>query len=314
LSYYTGFVREHAYGLSNQTFNKWIGDSLKSLGVGIVFGVLLLWVPYLLLKRSPRRWWLYTGLLMIPFLVFVSLIAPVWIDPLFNKFGPMRNKTLESHILALADRAGIEGSRVFEVAKSEDTKTLNAYVAGFGHTKRIVLWDTTIAALDEREMLFVMGHEMGHYVLGHVWRTIVFFSALILATLFAIHRTAGWFIRRFEPRFGFSELADVASLPLILLMFGLYSFAVTPVALAFTRHHEHEADRFGLELTRDNHAAATAFVKLQQENLAVPRPGWLFKMWRSSHPSLGERIDFSNDYRPWQTGMPPVYESLFKKP
>ena len=196
LSYYQGFVRQHAYGLSNQTFAKWLTDSLTGLAVGVVIGALFLWVPYLLLKRSPRRWWLYTGLLMIPFLVLMILVQPVWIDPLFNKFGPMKNKALEANILALAERSGIEGGRVYEVAKSEDTKVLNAYVTGFGNTKRIVLWDTTIAKLDEPELLFVMGHEMGHYVLGHVWKSILFFSAVIMATLFAIHKTAGWLIDR----------------------------------------------------------------------------------------------------------------------
>ena len=313
LSYYAGYVREHAYGLSNQTFGKWFGDAVKGLLVGICFGVAFLWLPFALLRRSPHRWWLYVGLLMVPFLLFVSLISPIWIDPLFNKFGPMRNKTLEANILALADRAGIQGSRVFEVAKSVDTKALNAYVTGFGDTKRIVLWDTIIAALDERELLVVMGHEMGHYVLGHVWRMVVFFSLLIMATLYAIYRTAGWVIGRYRSRFGFDELSDVAALPLILLLFNAYLFLISPVIMGFTRYHEHEADRFGLEITRDNHAAATAFVKLQQENLAVPRPGWLYTMWRASHPPVGDRIDFSNDYRPWERNQPLVYESLFRK-
>ncbi len=314
LSYYQGFVRQHAYGLSNQTFGKWAGDEAKGLMVGVVMSVLFLWVPYLLLKKSPRRWWLYTGLLAIPFIVLVALVQPIWIDPLFNKFGPMKNQALEANILRLAERAGIEGSRVFEVAKSEDTKALNAYVNGFGGTKRIVLWDTILAKLDEPELLVVMGHEMGHYVLGHVWKLILFSSALIMAVLYAIHLVVGWLINRYGRRFGFRELADVASLPLILLLFGASSLIVAPVALAVQRSFEHEADRFGLEITRDNHAAATAFVKLQQENLGVPRPGRLYVWWRASHPPLGERIDFSNDYRPWETNAPLVYAGLFKDP
>ena len=313
LSYYQGFVRQHAYGLSNQTFGKWLGDSLIGLGVGLAIGALFLWVPYLLLKRSPRRWWLYTGLLSFPFLVLMILVQPVWIDPLFNKFGPMKDKGLEADILALAERAGIEGGRVYEVAKSEDTKVLNAYVTGFGNTKRIVLWDTTIAKLDEPELLFVMGHEMGHYVLGHVWKTILFFAAVIMATLFAIHKTAGWLIARYQDRFGFTELSDVASLPLILLLFSAYLFIVTPGVLAFTRAQEHESDRFGLEILQNNHAAATAFVKLQTENLGIPRPHWLVRLWQASHPTLGERIDFSNAYRPWTTGEPLRYRHLFKE-
>ena len=314
LSYYQGFVRQHAYGLSNQTFGKWARDEVTGLLIGTVVGVLFMWVPYLLLSKSPRRWWLYTGLLAIPFIVLAVLVQPIWIDPLFNKFGPMKDKTLEADILALADRAGIEGSRVFEVAKSEDTKAVNAYVAGFGGTKRIVLWDTILAKLNREQLLVVMGHEMGHYVLGHVWKSILALSALIILALYAVHRTSGWLIDRYRHRFGFSELSDVASLPLILVLFSLASLVVTPVALAMQRHFEHEADRFGLEITRDNYAAATAFVTLQQENLGVPRPGPLYVWWRASHPTLGDRIDFSNDYRPWESDQPLVYESYFKKP
>jgi Zn-dependent protease with chaperone function len=312
LSYYQGYVRQHDYGLSNQTFGKWTQDQVTGLIVGIIGGVLFLWVPYLLLKKSPRRWWLYTGLLAIPFIVMVSLIQPIWIDPLFNTFGPMKDKALEADILRLAERAGIEGSRVYEVAKSEDTNAVNAYVAGVGTTKRIVLWDTILAKLNREQLLVVMGHEMGHYVLGHIWKLILSMSALIIGALYAVHRTSGWMIARYRDRFGFSELADVASLPLIIVLFSVASLVVTPVALAIQRHFEHEADRFGLEITQDNHAAATAFVKLQQENLGMPRPGPLYKWWRASHPPLGERIDFSNDYRPWETNQPLVYGEHFK--
>jgi STE24 endopeptidase len=311
-AYYEEFVREHAYGLSNQTFGKWFGDSLKSLLVSIVIGALFLWVPYLLLKRSPRRWWLYTSLAAIPFLCLVLLVTPVWIDPLFNTFGPMKNKPLETRILQLAERSGIEGGRVYEVDKSTDTKTINAYVAGFGATKRIVLWDTIITRLDEPELLFVMGHEMGHYVLGHTWKLIALFSVLIGAVLYVVHRTAGWLIDRYRTRFGFTDLADVASLPLILLLFSVCVFVASPFALAFTRHYEHEADRFGLEITRANRPAALAFVKLQQDNLANPRPHWVVRLWRASHPTLAERIEFANAYRPWETAEPLVYEKLFK--
>jgi len=208
LSYYAGYVREHAYGLSNQTFGKWFGDAVKGLLVGICFGVAFLWLPFALLRRSPHRWWLYVGLLMVPFLLFVSLISPIWIDPLFNKFGPMRNKTLEANILALADRAGIQGSRVFEVAKSVDTKALNAYVTGFGDTKRIVLWDTIIAALDERELLVVMGHEMGHYVLHHGYKGIMFFTIVIVLAFAFLKRAFAWAQARWKNSWGIRDIGD----------------------------------------------------------------------------------------------------------
>jgi Zn-dependent protease with chaperone function len=313
ISYYEDFVRQHAYGLSNQTFEKWLTDALKGLMVGVVMGVLFLWVPYLLLKKSPTRWWLYTGILAIPFFALVTLIAPIWIDTLFNKFGPMNDKALEAKILGLADKAGIQGSRVYEVNKSVDTKTVNAYVTGFGNTKRIVLWDTILAKLNQRELMTVMGHEMGHYVLGHVIKAILFFSFVTIVLLYAAYRVAGGMIQKYQNRFGFNELSDVASLPLILLLINIFGFVITPGLFAFTRHQEHEADRFGLEITKDNYAAANAFVRLQEENLSNPRPGLIMKLFRSTHPPLGERIDFCNEYRPWETGQPLKYDHLFKK-
>ncbi len=312
LSYYAGFVRPHAYDLSSQTLGKWLGDAVKGLGVSVAGGVLFLWVPYLLLARSPRRWWLYTALLALPFFFFMAMIAPVWIDPLFNDFGPMADKELEARILALAERSGIEGSRVFEVDKSVDTKTVNAYVTGFLGTKRIVLWDTILAKLEPEEILFVMGHEMGHYVLGHVVRSVFFAFLLLLVALWVIHRIAGRLIERYRDRFGFERLSDVASVPLLMLLFGLIFFVAEPLAMTYSRSQEHEADRFGLELTRDNRAGAMAFVKLQHENLSNPRPAAIDKIWRWSHPTLAERIEFCNAYRPWESGRPLRYADRFR--
>jgi Zn-dependent protease with chaperone function len=312
LSYYTEFVREHAYGLSNQTFGKWFGDTLKSLAVACIVGALVMWVPYLLLRKSPRRWWLYTAIALVPFIVLANLVAPIWIAPLFNKFEPMQDKALEQKILSVAGRAGIEGSRVYQVNKSIDTKTLNAYVAGLFGTKRIVLWDTTLKRMTDRELLFVMGHEMGHYVLHHVWQAIAFSVVIIAASLYVAYRAAGAVIARFGRRWGFTSLADVASLPLLLLLMSAFGLVVMPLQLAFTRHLEHEADRFGLEITQTNHSAGTAFVKLQQDALANPRPGLLYKIFRESHPPLGERIDFANQYHPWTTGQPLEYGGKFK--
>ena len=313
LAWYEGFVREHSYGLSSQSAGKWWSDQLISLVIGCLFLALTLWLPYLLLRKSPRRWWLYTGLASIPLLAVLLFITPIWIEPLFNEFGPMKDKALEARILTLADRAGIEGSRVYEVDKSVDTKTVNAYVTGFLNTKRIVLWNTILKKMDSREVLLVMGHEMGHYVLGHTPQLIALGSAVILLCLWVVHHTSGGLIARYRDRFGFSELSDIASLPLIALLFSLVSLVVTPAIFAVSRHDEHEADRFGLEITHDNHACATAFVKMQAENLSNPRPGLLYKLWRSSHPPLGERIDFCNQYRPWETGEPLKYGDEIKR-
>ncbi|HSN68398.1 MAG TPA: M48 family metallopeptidase [Thermoanaerobaculia bacterium] len=312
LAYYMGYVRQHAYDLSNQTPAKWWSDALKGLMVSLIVFPLVLWVPYLLLRKSPKRWWLWSGIAAIPFIILMLFVSPIWIDPLFNKFGPMKDKQLEQSILQLATKAGIEGSRVYEVEKSVDTKAVNAYVTGFLDTKRIVLWDTIIAKLDRDELLFVMGHEMGHYVLKHVAQLIALSCGIIIVGLFGVHFFAGRLIAKHGPRWGFAELSDVASLPLVALLFSLATFVLTPAILAMTRHNEHESDRFGLEITRNNRAAATAFIKLQQENLGVPRPGTLYKIWRSSHPPIGERIDFINSYKPWETGGEMKYEDRFR--
>ncbi|MEE8143325.1 MAG: M48 family metallopeptidase, partial [Planctomycetota bacterium] len=312
LSYYQGFVRPHAFDLSNQSFSKWFGDSLKALMLGGGMGFLFLWVPYGLVKRSPRRWWLYVSLLSAPTMLLMAFIVPIWVAPLFNDFGDLKNKVLEAKVLALAEKCDIADSRIFEVNKSVDTTALNAYVTGFLNTKRIVLWDTIIAQLEERELLAVLAHEMGHYVLDHVWRSLLYSSLLILAVLYLIHRTAWSWMRRFRGRFGFDQLGDVASFPLVLLLIHLATLVVMPIPLALSRYHEHEADRFALEMTRDNSAMAHAFVKLQQHNLSNPRPGWIYKLWRATHPPLGERIDFCNRYRPWQQGGPLIYQDRFR--
>lgn len=298
IDYYQGFVRPHAYGLSNQSHAKWLTDLVLGLGVNMVVGVLIAWGAYALLRWSPRRWWFYTALGSIPFLLAGAFVMPIWIDPLFNDFGPMKDKELERSILDLADRAGIESGRVFEVDKSVDTETVNAYVTGFLGSKRIVLWDTLLKRLGEREVLFVMAHEMGHYALGHVLRSILSSFVLTLAGLYFVHRAAPAVIARFHARLGFDRLSDVASAPLILLLVQVAMLALNPAAMAYSRYQEHEADRFAIELTGMNRSGASAFVKLQTQNLSNPRPGWVYKIFRASHPSIGERIDFCNNYRP----------------
>jgi Zn-dependent protease with chaperone function len=314
LGYYEGFVREHAYGLSNQTFGKWAVDTVIAFVLAVPSFALVMWLPYLLLRKSPRRWWLWTALGAIPLIVATIFIQPLLIDPLFNKFGPMHDRALERQILAEAARAGITGGRVFEVNKSVDTKELNAYVNGFGGSKRIVLWDTTLRRMTPREILFVLGHEMGHYVLRHMLILIAAAAALILASLWLVHVSAGAVLRRWGARFGFERLDDFASYPLLMVIVSVASLVVAPLQLALTRHLEHEADRFGLELTRDNHAAATAFVKLQGENLSVPYHSTLYKLWHDSHPPVGERIEFANTYKPWAHGQPLKYGDHFKAP
>jgi len=313
LGYYGEFVVEHDFGLSNQSFSKWLGDALIGFGVGTVITFVIALGVYRMLRRSPERWWLWLGIASVPFVCFMFLVTPIWINPLFNKFGPMKDHALESRILDLAARAGIEGGKVFEVEKSVDTKKISAYVTGFLDTKRIVLWDTLVGRLSEPEVMFVMGHEMGHYVLGHVWKTILALCALIMLALYAAHRLSRGLIARYGARFGFTRLDDIASWPLVNAVAAVVFVVTLPLFNAYVRYHEHEADQFGLEITRNSDAAANAFVKLQSDNLANPRPGLVVHLLRDNHPTLAERIEFANTYRPWEQGKPLEYGGYFRK-
>lgn len=314
LRFYSGYLRQHAYGLSNQTLGKWLRDLVLGTGVSLVIGVVVLGGLYALMRTSRRHWWLLAGALAFPASVFLLFLEPVVVAPLFNDFGPMKNRPLEARILRLAERCGIEGSRVFEVEKSVDTKRVNAYVTGFLGTKRIVLWDTLLLKLDPDEVLFVMGHEMGHYVLGHMVLGLLL-GCLGAFLLFGLVRLLGEAVLARRGRgLGIESLADPAGLPLVLLLIGLLSFLAEPLGLFASRHMEHEADQFALELTRSNRAGATAFVKLQASNLANPWPGPLHVLLRSSHPSVGERVDFCNRYRPWETGRPLAFGRLIGSP
>lgn len=315
-TYYTGFVRPIAYGLTPKTytFDRWISDETRMIAVAAAMAFALLWMPYLALRKMPRLWPWAVTIGYIPVAFAVSFLLPIVVDPLFNTFGPMQDKALEARILAMADRAGIDGSRIFEADKSERTTAVNAYVKGFLGTKRIVLYDTLLAKLPERQVLFVVAHEMGHYVLGHVTRAIVAGTIGVLILTLSLRSLLGATIRRFGSRLGFDSPADVASLPLALALGNLIVLIGNPVGLAFSRYQEHEADRFALELTRDNHAGALSFVAIQKENKGYPRPGWLSILWRSTHPPLAERIAFCNVYRPWRAGRPGRYDALFRGP
>jgi Zn-dependent protease with chaperone function len=310
--WYVGYVREHAYGLSTQTAARFLSDGAKAVAMLCLAMPLGLWIPYQLLRRSPRRWWLWTGLISLPFAILLLVIEPVWIAPQFDQFGPMRDRALEARIVALGERAGIEGSRVYEVEKSEDTKRVNAYVTGLAGTKRIVLWDTLVDRLEPDEVLFVMAHEMAHYVLHHTFVVILLTTLLVTVSSYAVYRVAGALIARWGARFGFDRLDDPASLPLLVLVGSVVSLALTPAVLATSRWMEHEADRFALEITRDNRAGALTFVKLQRDNLDVPWTGLLDHLFRDSHPDLGARIEFANRYRPWATGGRLRYGDRFR--
>jgi Zn-dependent protease with chaperone function len=306
LTWLHSFALEHQYQLSNQTFGAWFADELKGLGLGLVFlGVVpIVALSYWAIAKSPRRWWLWLAIGSLPVIVMGTLLGPLVFEPAFNKFTPLKDKALEQKILDLAQKSGIPGRKVLEANKSAQTKKFNAYVSGFGASQRIVLWDTTLKGMKEDEILFVMGHEMGHYVLGHIWKGILL-SVVVSAVFFYLsYLFTGWAIARFGGRWGFTELSDLASMPLIVATIGVISFVAQPITNSFTRAIEHEADTFGLEVTQLNDAGARAFIKLGSQNKSNPEPDPLVKAFMYTHPPLIERIRYALEYHPWEEGKP----------
>jgi STE24 endopeptidase len=312
LDWYAEYYREHSYGLSTQTFKSWFQNWTLSLALSVIGSISIIWIFYYVIKKSPQRWWIYGAITSTLIAFFMSFIQPIWIDPLFNEFKPMQNKELEHQIQLLAERAGIQGSRIFEVNKSAETKTLNAYVTGIGASKRIVLWDTTLDKMTCDQILFVMGHEMGHYVLNHIWKGFFFFSICSFIVFFATFKVGNFLISRFHSKFKFKKFSEFASYPLLTLLFAFFMFLLSPFQNYVTRTMEHQADIFGLEITQNNTAAAEAFVVLQQNGLVNPSPGPLYKFFRCDHPTLSDRIEFCNQYCPWCQGEALQYGKYFK--
>ena len=237
------------YGLSVQHWGSWFGDWGKALLLGCLFASIVGWILYAVLRRSPRRWWFYFWLAIIPIVVFVLFIAPIWIEPLFNKFEPLtgHHADLVAQIERVVHRGGMDipPERMFEMKASEKTTQLNAYVTGFGATKRVVVWDTTMEHMTIPQTLFVFGHEMGHYVLGHIPKQMAIILLILLALFYLGYRLANWMVARYGEHWGIRELGDWASLPLLVLILSVLLFLATPVLNSVSRHYEHQADQYG---------------------------------------------------------------------
>jgi STE24 endopeptidase len=305
LEWYQGFALEHQFGLSTQPFGGWLREQGISLLVSIVMlGVVpLLALAYMALEKQPRRWWLWLAIGTLPVILTAIVVSP-YVEFLYNDFKPLRDQQLKQEIVSLAEKAGIPGRNVYEVDKSRQTKKFNAYVGGFGVSQRIVLWDTTLKGMEKDEILFVMGHEMGHYVLRHIWKTVLALAALSFALFWLAARLLEPLVARFGPRWGFTQMHDIASLPLLSIVLTVVSFVAQPAMNGISRTMEHESDIFGLEVTHSNDAAARAFIKLGSQNKSDPEPPawrvWLYY----SHPPLAERVRFATEYRPWESGQP----------
>ncbi len=306
LSVYGGFMREKRYGFANQTFAAWLGDQGKELAVGLVLQALFFVVLYLFIRRLGRGWWVAGTALGILFLIFVVAIAPVFIAPLFNTFEPLEDARLREEILAMAHAQGIPAEEVYQVDASRQSEHNNAYMTGLLGTQRIVLYDTILKRFAPREIRFVMGHEMGHYVLHHIWNFIAFASLLIAAGFFLVDRASPRVIER-RPALGIRSLADPASLPLMLLVLNLFLFLCHPTIATFARTQEAAADRFGLEVTGDAAAAASTFIKFGRYDLSEYTVDPWIEAALYSHPSPARRIRAAQEYaRPHpQPASPP---------
>jgi Tol biopolymer transport system component/Zn-dependent protease with chaperone function len=298
LDYYQGYHLEHKYGLSNQTFGAWLVELLKSQVIILVILMIIAGILYALIRRNPRSWWAWFGVGSIPFAVFFIVIAPIVITPMFYRTTPLADGSPKTQILQLAQESGISDSRIFVMDASKDTKKLNAYVTGLGRTKRIVLFDNLLNSMAPPEILFVVGHEMGHYVLHHVWIALFIVVAFIFLLGYFIHRIMPRIIAANQARLGFGQLSSLASFPLFMLCVTVFGFFVSPIQNGLWRNFEHRADVFGLDKTHDGGTAAAAFEKLASVNLSNPNPSPFVKFWLYDHPTLSERVSFARAYSP----------------
>lgn len=304
------------YELSVQGWGSWLWDwtkeELLTIGLAIVVGRLLLAV----IRWKPRTWWLYFWMATVPLALFLFFISPWFVDPLFDKFVPLQAKhpELVESIEKLTQRAGvpIPRERMFLMEASAKTNALNAYVTGIGASKRVVIWDTTIAKTTPDELLVIVGHEMGHYVLGHVAKGFVFFLAGLLLGLYLAFHSMQWMLERWGTGWGVRGQEDWAALAVLLLIIDMFAFMSMPIENGFSRMQEHAADVYGLEVVHglvanSQEAGAHAFQVLGETDLADPKPSRFMIFWLYSHPPQAERQEFAYTYDPWSRGETPKY-------
>jgi Zn-dependent protease with chaperone function len=304
------------YEQSVQRWGSWFWDWTKGELIGIVLTTIVALILYLVIRWKPRTWWLYFWFAAIPLVLTLVLIAPWVLDPLFNKFTPLSEKhaDLVQSIEQLTKKAGIPipRERMFLMEASAKSNQINAYVTGLGASKRVVVWDNTINKMAPDEVLFVVGHEMGHYALGHVFKGIAFALAAVFVALYLAYRALQWILARWGAKWKIPGQLDWAALVVILLIFNVIGFIGEPIGNSFSRTMEHAADVYGLEVTHgilrnSNEAAAHAFQVMGEQDLADPNPSSFITIWLYGHPPLAERLKFAHDYDPWDKGEAPKY-------
>ncbi|WP_042356527.1 M48 family metallopeptidase [Bacillus rubiinfantis] len=293
---YISYSLAKTYHISTQSFPAWMKDELIDFWIN--YGTWLIIVPilYWLMKKSKKRWWLYGWLLSVPFTLFMMFVQPVIIDPLYNDFYPLKDKQLETKILELANKADIPAKHVFEVDMAEKTNAMNAYVTGIGSNARIVLWDTTLKKLTDEQILFIMAHEICHYVEKHIYWGLGSSLILSLLGLYLTYRLMNWAVTRYGRELKIPAVSDIRSLPLFLIIISMLMFAASPFTNLASRYQETRADRYAIEMTKNPQAAIQSFQELTRSGLSQVNPPLLVKIFRYTHPSMLERIAMLEQY------------------
>ena len=303
------------YGLSVQSWGSYFGDEAKLFALEWVIGGLLVMLLFWVIRKLPRRWWLLFWCFSIPIVLFGIFVSP-YIEPIFNKYEPLEktNPALVAQLEQVVAKGhmDIPPERMFLMKASEKVTTLNADVEGFGHSKRVVVWDNTIAKATPDEILLVFGHESGHYVLGHIVQKLIFAIVELLVLFFLGYHFVQWALRRFGPRWKVPSQSDWAALAVLLLAFSIFGIIEEPIDSTFSRSKEHAADVYGQEaihgIVADPQASAKgAFDVLGATSFADPNPSQLYEFWTYSHPAIGRRAAFAKAYDPWAPGMAPKY-------
>jgi STE24 endopeptidase len=295
LTVYAGFIREHAYGLATQGFGGWLRDQVVGLAVTLCLGGIAVPVLYGVMTRFPRGWTAIGSAAAMAFLVAGAVIAPVYIAPLFNRYTPLADPRVRDPILRLAHANGIAADRVYVMDASRQTTRISANVMGLFGTQRITLNDNLLRRASLPEIEAVMGHEMGHYVLGHVYQFLVFFTLVLLAGFALLRVTFAWALGRWGTQWGVRGIDDPAGLPLLALILTTYLTALTPLLNTYVRSSESAADAFGLNAARQPDGFALIALKLAEYRKLDPGPleEWLL----FDHPSGRTRIRMAMQWK-----------------
>jgi STE24 endopeptidase len=288
LTAYEGYFREHKYGLATQTFGPWLIDQLKGLGVGAVLGGILVMMLFGIVRRLPRTWWIWGAVVTVLFGAFTAMIAPVYIIPIFNKVTRLDDPKIVDPILSMARANGIPAKDVYKIDASRQTTRMSANVSGFGQTMRITLNDNLLRRGSPEEIQAVMGHEMGHYVMNHIYKGIMF-QAIETVLFFAfLYWGLGWSLQRWGEKWQIRGVGDTAVVPLVVLLALLFGFVSTPIDNSAIRTQEIEADMYGLNTSRQPDGFAQAAIHLGEYRKMNPGPveEWIF----FDHPSGRNRI------------------------